>query len=454
MTQAPDDTPQKSASLISRLIAWGERAYAYCSAGVWRDTRKTWRVNVVKIANLSVKGFLSSDLQTQACAMTFRMLLAVVPALALILAIATGFGFQNLLKEELYSYFPSQHTALEAAFSFVDSYLSQASEGLFVGVGIVFLLWTLISLLMSVEDAFNNIWHVDSRTMWRKITDYTAILLVLPVLLICSAGLSLLMSTTLRHLLDFEILRPAVDWMLDLGSLAFTALFFTGAYMLIPNTKVRFVNALIIGCCVAVAFQVLQWLFVTGQMYVTRYNAIYGSFSFLPLLLIWSQLVCLITLIGALLCYASQNAGQYNFYLDVNNISKDYNRKVTLAVMALIAKRFVQAKEPLTATILSQRYNLPASLVTNIVHKLHEAKLVNFLEHPGDFGEHPLQPALDVSALTCGEIIRRLQTVGSSDFIPDFSSNFHAAETVASQITDSMIDTADKTNIVSLNITI
>ncbi len=453
MSQEQNATPDND-SRISRLIAWSKRAYSYCSEGVWRDTRKSWRVKAVKIANLSVKGFLNSDLQTQACAMTFRMLLAIVPALALILAIATGFGFQNLLKEELYSYFPSQHTALEAAFGFVDSYLSQASEGLFVGVGIVFLLWTLISLLMSVEDAFNVIWHVQGRSMWRKATDYIAILLVLPVLMICSAGLSLLMSTTLRSIFDVDILRPAVEWLLDLGSLVFTAMFFTGAYLLIPNTKVKFLNAFATGCCVAIAFQVLQWLFVTGQMYVTRYNAIYGSFSFLPLLLIWSQLVCLITLIGALLCYASQNAGQYNFYIDVENISKDYSRKVALAVMAVIAKRFAQGKEPLTATMLSQKYHLPASLVTKIVLSLHDARLVNFLEHPGDFGEHPLQPALDVSALTCGEIIRRLQTVGSSDFIPGFSSNFRAAEAVAAQITDCMIDTADQTNIVSLNINI
>ncbi|MCI9607908.1 MAG: YihY family inner membrane protein [Muribaculaceae bacterium] len=452
---ADNETQEKARNtLIGRLTAWWQRTFAYCSEGVWRDTRKSWRVNAVKIANLSVKGFLSSDLQTQACAMTFRMLLAVVPALALILAIATGFGFQNLLKEELYSYLPSQHTALEAAFNFVDSYLNQASEGMFVGVGIVFLLTTLISLLMSVEDVFNTIWHVEGRSIWRKITDYIAILLVLPVLLICSAGLSLLMSTTLRSLFDIAFLRPAVDWLIDLGSLVFTALFFTGAYLLIPNTKVKFLNAFITGCCVAIAFQVLQWLFVTGQLYVTRYNAIYGSFSFLPLLLIWSQLVCLFTLIGALLCYASQNAAQYNFHIDVEKISMDYNRKVTLAVMALIAKRFAQGKEPLTASILSKKYQLPASLVTKIVLRLRDAKLVNFLEHPGDFGEHPLQPALDVSSLTCGEIIRRLQTLGSSGFIPDFETNFKAAEDVASQITDAMIDTADNTNIVSLNINI
>lgn len=233
---------------------------------MWRDSRETWKVKAVKIANLSVRGFLNADLQTQACAMTFRTLLALVPALALLLAIARGFGFQDLLQQQLYYSLPSQHKALEAAFGFVDSYLSQASEGIFVGVGIVFLLWTLISLLMSAEDAFNSIWDVRSgRSIWRKITDYIAILLVLPVLMICSAGLTLLMSSTLQHLLDFDFIRPAINWLIDLCSLILTSLFFAGAYMLIPNTKVKVVNALVVGFFVAVAFQILQWLLLQAR---------------------------------------------------------------------------------------------------------------------------------------------------------------------------------------------
>lgn len=454
MSQQSDTTPAKE-SKFARLAERIKTAYDYCAGGVWRDSRETWKVKAVKIANLSVRGFLNADLQTQACAMTFRTLLALVPALALLLAIARGFGFQDLLQQQLYYSLPSQHKALEAAFGFVDSYLSQASEGIFVGVGIVFLLWTLISLLMSAEDAFNSIWNVRSgRSIWRKITDYIAILLVLPVLMICSAGLTLLMSSTLQHFLDFDFIRPAINWLIDLGSLIFTSLFFAGAYILIPNTKVKIVNALVIGFFVAVAFQILQWLFVTGQMYVTRYNAIYGSFSFLPLLLIWSQLVWLITLIGALLCYASQNAGQFNYYIDVDNISLDYRRKVILAVMAVIAKRFADNLPPMTATEIAHRYKLPISLVTSIVLSLHRAGLVNFLAHPGDFGEHPLQPALDVGSLTCGEVMRRLQTVGSSDFIPDFDKEFASAVSLAEEITSAMTDAADKTNIVSLNISI
>lgn len=152
----------------------------YYSSGVWEDRRDNLKVNIIKTANLTVRTFMSTDLQSKACAMTYRTLLAVVPALALLFAIGRGFGLQSLLQKQVYSYFPSQSKALDMAFSFVDSCLAQASEGVFVGVGIVFLLWTIISLLSNVEDTFNQIWGVaNGRSMFRKVTDYLAICMIL-----------------------------------------------------------------------------------------------------------------------------------------------------------------------------------------------------------------------------------------------------------------------------------
>lgn len=437
------------AAYVAKVMAW----WRYVSVGVWRDQRRTWKVNTVKTINLSVRSFLSSDLQSQACALTYSTLLAIVPALALLFAIGRGFGFQDLLKQQLYSYFPSQRSALDAAFNFVDSYLAQASEGIFVGVGIVFLLWTMISLLSNVETSFNSIWRVrQGRTFMRKITDYLAILLVLPVLMICGSGLSILMSTALRNLLPYEWSGSAVTLILDCASYVITWVFFAAAYMLIPNAKVKPLSAMISGVVVGTAFQVLQWLFLTGQLYVSKYNAIYGSFSFLPLMLIWLQLVWLITLIGGVLCYASQNIGQFNFSDDVDNISLDYRRSVILVIMAIICKRFVQQKRPLNSSEIAQTYNLPAKLVTRLVLDLHRVKLISFIAAPGELLEHPLQPAVDVSGLTVGEVIRRLQTDGASNFIPDFSSHYAQIIAESSAVTDAMIKVGDETAIISLGI--
>lgn len=128
----------KATTRLSRLLARMRGMWAYVSAGVWTDNRPHWRVRLVKTLNLSVRSFLNADLQTQACAMTYRTLLAIVPAMALLFAIGRGFNMQNLIEGELLHLFPAQHQAVTAAMGFVDAYLSQSSEGVFVGVGIVF----------------------------------------------------------------------------------------------------------------------------------------------------------------------------------------------------------------------------------------------------------------------------------------------------------------------------
>ncbi len=145
-----NETPkasEKKPGFFDRLIEKIKKQIEYVSSGVWSDPRKTMKVRLVKTINLTVQAFLNRDLQIKSMAITYQTVLAMVPALALLLAISKGFGFQDIVEKELYTYFPSQSKALATALSFVDSYLAEASSGVLVGVGLVVLLWTLISLL-------------------------------------------------------------------------------------------------------------------------------------------------------------------------------------------------------------------------------------------------------------------------------------------------------------------
>lgn len=427
-------------SLITRLTGKVKSGVDYCTEGVWNDSRQNWKISTVKVLNLSVRSFLSADLQTKACSMTYRTLLAVVPALALVCAIGRGFGLQNIIMEEMIKHFPSQQTVLETAFGFVDSYLSQASGGIFVGVGVVFLLWSVISLIWSIESSFNDIWQVaKGRSIWRMATDYLAIILVLPILLICSNGLTIFMSTSLSKLLPYGFMQPTIEALFDGAGIVLTWLFFAATYMLIPNTKVKFRNAIVPGILVGSACQILQWLFLSGQLYVAKYNAIYGSFSFLPLFLIWMQLVWLFTLTGGVLCYAIQNINEYNYGDNIRNISISYRMKTTLAIMTIIAQRFKKSKPPMSLSQIANDYRLPLNLITPEVQKLRELGLVNFVENAGkDSADHLVQPAVDVSALTVGAVIDKLHDHGSDDFIPKFSENYSSVVSLCDEAFDSM----------------
>lgn len=385
--------------------------------------------------NLSVRSFTNADVQTQACAMTYRMLLALVPALALFFAIGRGFGLQNVIQQELFDYFPNQHQAIDTGLRFVDSYLNNSSEGVFVGVGLVFLLWTLISLLSSVEDTFNKIWSVPrGRSIWRKLSDYTAMLLILPILMICSGGLSAMLSNTLMAIFHFKWLTPMVSIIMELASWVFTWLFFAAAYVLIPNTRVKFSNAFIAGVIAGSGFLILQWIFVSGQMMVAKYNAIYGSFSFLPLMLLWLQLTWVICLAGAVICYSSQNIFQFSFTSEVERISPEYRFKTTLALATLIVKRFQAQKAPLTAHQIIQEYGMPSRLVSEELEQLvHAGLIIPVVTERADM-DLAYQPAIPSSDITVSEVYKRLMSLGNRNFVPGFEEKFPGPQEVAEKI--------------------
>lgn len=438
------DSPKET--WITRTTARITRLWNYVSDGVWTDNRPLLSVRIVKTLNLSVRSFMNADIQTQACGMTYRTLLAIIPALALLFAIGRGFNIQSLIEDELLRMFPAQQTFVRTSLRFVDSYLNQASEGVFVGVGIVFLLWTLISLLMNVEDTFNLVWGVrEGRSIWRKLTDYTAILIVLPVLLICSAGMTLMISSTLQSLLDLEFMTPLVQALMELLSWVLTWMFFTIAYVAVPNTRVRFASALPAGAIAAVGFIVLQWLFVTGQMYVARYNAIYGSFSFLPLMLIWLQLVWVITLAGAVICYSSQNIFQFNFANESSKISLFYRRSVVLAVCTVIVKRFDAGMTPPSVADLIHEYGIPARLAGDAADRLSNCGVVSrvVIDEKRDILGY--QPAVPIDKLTVGMVWSRLDSMGATGFVPDFDKRFPGIVAICSSISEAIGKASDTT---------
>lgn len=394
--------------------------YNYCWTGVWRDPRHNWRIHLIKTLNLSVRAFLDRGLQNKSMSLTYSTVLAIVPALALLFAISRGFGFQDLVQKQLFLYFPAQQKAISTAITFVDSYLKESSQGLFVGVGIIMLLWTLISLLGNIEEAFNNIWGIHKgRSFMQKVTDYIAICLMVPVLMICSSGASIFMSTIVQENLQLPFLTPILNNLLELAPLVLAWLAFSLSYLLIPYTKVTFKYAAIAGAVSAIGFYILQLLFVNGQIYVTKYNAIYGSFAFLPLMLIWLQLTWLILLAGCVLTYSMQNVFAYNYLGDVSEVSASYRHTISIAITALVFRRFRRGKKPYTLYELTRFYDLPMRLVDNSVNALRAAGILYRVELSE--GKYGIAPAVDTDTLSVGELIGRLEDKGNSDFIPGFN---------------------------------
>lgn len=414
-----DNKKEKKPGFFARLAAW----FQYASNGVWDDTSTKTKVKVVKVINLSFRSFMDRDLQTKSMALTFSTVLAIVPAFAMLFAIGRGFGFQNLLEDQLFQTFPAQKNFISFALKFVDSYLNEASQGIFVGVGLIFLLYTVISLLSDIETSFNQIWDIKKdRSILQKVTDYIAICLLVPIMMICSSGVSIFMSSTLQGNDHFAFLTPLVNVALEASPFVLAFLAFSISFCMIPNTRVKFKYAATAGAICAVIFQILQMLFLSGQLYVSKYNAIYGSFSFLPLLLIWLQLSWLILLFGCVLTYSMQNIFAFNFLDSSVPPSSSLQTKVMLVIMAIISKRFHNQQPPLSAQEISVNYNLPIRMVNRLCDKLKKAGLINLVMKDED--SYGITPALDTDELTVGNIFKRIENEGNSHYIPKFDQTY------------------------------
>ena len=443
---------KNSPSFFARANFFIRRLWHFVSVDIWHITEYKLHIHILKTLNLSVRCFLNEKLQEKASALTFSTILAIVPALAMLFAICKGFGFQHIMQSQLFDYFPAQRNALQYMLGFVDQYLDQMKGGVFVGIGLCFLLWTLISLLSNIERAFNDIWQVrGGRSFYRKVTDYTSMFLILPILMVASSGFSLFMSTMLNSSVIFDFMTPLLRWVFRLAPYILTALFFTAIYIFIPNTKVKFKYAFISGLICGAIFQIFQFIYISGQIWVSKYNAIYGSFAFLPLWVIWIQFSWLICLFGAVLTYSSQNVVNFNFEKETNDISRRYSDYIALVIATIITHRFRDGLPPMTKGQISKRYAIPIQLVERTVDMLERVEIIS--QTLSEEERVPAyQPAIDINKLSVGYLLRTIDREGDEDFISDLKAYFSAEWKVIVDTRRVMEEEGDKIDLKDLQI--
>jgi membrane protein len=413
--------------MIEKIKAFVNSIIRFLTYEIWRINRKdrsSGRIgfyNIVKAFILTIRSIDGGQLFTRASALTYSTLLSIVPGLAVLFAIARGFGFQNIVKSQLFSYFAGQEELLNKATAFIDKSIEYAQGGIFLGIGIVLLLYTVINLLSNIEDNFNKIWQIKAgRTYFRMFTDYLALIIIAPVFLICNAGVNLLLSTTAeqQYLLGL-VLGP----FMEVVPFLITILLFTILYVYIPNTKVRFSGALLGGIFTGVCFQVFQMLYIGGQIWISKYNAIYGSFAALPLLLLWLQLTWFFILFGVQLSFAFQNVNKFSFEQETSNISRRYKDFVALMIMTLIVKRFEKGYTPYTADELSEHYKIPTRLTSDTLFFLEDVGLL--VETPSENTLVPAYiPSIDIGHITVAYMFEKIDRHGSEDFMIDTDIEF------------------------------
>ncbi len=369
-------------------------------------------LSIVKRFVITWECITKNHIMSYASALTYSSMLATVPVLAIVFAIARGFGFDTIIETRLRSSFESNPDIADTILFFVDSYLQHTKGGVFIGIGIIFLLYTLISLTSNIEEAFNTIWFVKrSRTIFRQVIDYFSVFLILPFVVVITSGVGIFLQTFRTLLPDIQLLSKTMTFFLHVSPFFFAVLAFMLLFTLMPNTRVKWRNTILPSIITGTVFMAVEWLYVHYQIKLSAYNAIYGSFAAIPLFMLWLQISWCICLFGAQFCYANQSLQTYAFERISNELSRRYRDTLILLLMSRICKHFASGLKPFTAHRLATDTHLPDSLVGILLGELTDMQLL--VEIHNEHGEElRYLPAIDIHRITVGMVTRRIDSHG------------------------------------------
>ncbi|MBU1138629.1 MAG: YihY/virulence factor BrkB family protein [Proteobacteria bacterium] len=342
---------------------------------------------LVRILLITAKEFSKNELNIRASALTYTILLSLVPILAMSTAVVKGLGGGDQLRQVVYSYIdtlekttpiahgaiptssettakPQAHeeTTLPHLDASITTHLRSATDQLFDYVdktnfatlgtfGVLGILLSAVLVLGNIELSMNTIWHVSSgRSILRKITDYLTFLVLMPL----SINFGFAANTVLKNdtLLNKVMAYLPAVWvqsaLLLLVPLFFITLTLFLIYIFFPHTKVKPMPALIGALFAGTLWFITQNVYIGLQIGVSRYNAIYGSFATLPLFLVWMFLGWVFILGGAQLAFSCQRHSSYRLtkedYSPLEQLSAALDIIMT-TLDAYAGKRRLQQKE-------------------------------------------------------------------------------------------------------------
>ena len=270
-------------------------------------------VRYSKVAMITIKTFSSQKIGFQAVALSFFSSLAAVPLVAIMFAVTDGLGLAEVMKDLIYKTFSSSQQTIDTLLGFSENVINHAQSSAMGLISSVFFILVVIVLMLNIEKVFNNVWRVRERRKLVKRLSYVIIMILLSpfVVMLFFLG-SIVYSYLLTSLgLDHEswgIIRTIASWGL-FGIIVTSVL--TTMYKLIPNAEVSFGAAFRAAVPAALAFTIVQFLYLETQILVTNFNTIYGTFAAVPLFMIWLNLGWFVILIGAELSYAFQHVDSY-----------------------------------------------------------------------------------------------------------------------------------------------
>lgn len=332
--------------------------------------------NIIRVVKKALESYGRANSGLWVTSLCFYTILSLVPIFAILFSLGTWLGVADYFLVKLRDYSPLNEESINLLITFAQNFLENTRTGILAGIGFLFLGWTLISMFSIIEKAFNDIWRVEkSRMFLRKITDYISFFILFPTLLVISSGVVKIIADRVG------LENIALSILIKLIPFLTLLFFFTTMYMLIPNTKVRFIPALIAAVFISLFFSGFQSLFILLQGMVNTYNKIYGSFSVIFIFLFWLKLMWFFIILGAHLCYFLQNRELHLFTKSVEDVNFKIKEYTAVILMKELVERYLNSLTPLTINEIVKKYGIPYEVIKYILNVFIENELV------GEIGE-------------------------------------------------------------------
>ncbi|WP_303721957.1 YhjD/YihY/BrkB family envelope integrity protein [Malonomonas rubra] len=368
----------------------------------------------VQTAVLVVRDFGVNQSLLRASALTYYTMLSIVPLLALTFALLKAFGVQNLLEPLIMEKLQVGDGEVVQA---ILGYINNTQVGKMGAIGLIFLLFGVVSLLTNVEKAFNHVWGIrETRPLMRRFSDYLSVILVGPVLIISAISMtSSLASNNLVHkLIEMEMVGTLILLLFKFAPFVFMWLAFTVLYVFMSNTRVEWRAAFVGGIVGGTLWQLAQWAYINFQVGVAKYNAIYGTMAALPIFMIWVYFSWVIVLFGLGVTYAKQNLRTSGRDLRGSEVSRNCYEKVSLIILVTLADRFSRGKSALSQQELAKFLYIPARLCSSILRQLVAVGYVS--ELCSRLGRRNYQLGRAAENLSLAEILETLRNTGEEVF--------------------------------------
>ncbi len=391
-----------------------ERAQKFFGSRIWAaglDEVRRSRALLYRTARVlyaTVLGYRQKRLNFRAAALTYFSVLSVVPFLAFAFSALKGFGlYKRLVDDTIRPYLAStfgENPTLLRALEQVLAYVEQTDFSRMTAVGVLFLAYTSISLLSTIETSLNDIWDAKtSRPLVRQITDYTTLMVITPLLMLAAAGFRTAASSSgiMRFLTNTLALGPVIDFLFTLAAVVLTCVALTAIYVLMPNVRTRLSSAALGGVTAGLLWQGSLILQVKLQVGVANYNAIYSGLGAVPIFLVWMYISWMIVMLGAQLAAAHQNEQGLRQAMRARHADQELREVLAVAGTAEITRRFLDGAAPPTQIELTELLDAPAPTVQEVLDGLVKAGILARAVCGQDLG---YLPARDVEAVRLADV--------------------------------------------------